>query len=274
MADLDRDSLALKMNSLQRGLDGGDGASTEVVRYFDHAFATVSVDPTSTARAASFNRNHIRLCGGRGLSTIELNEIAQMFDAQGVECFFVWLSPGPGIKTVREWLTALGAVKVPWTEYPTMVHTGKVPPTSASAVEVRKITREDIDAGVLAPVVDALMDSYTQSVGRSGYRHFAAFEGSQPIGGAVLIQFEDIGYLTCARTAEAFRRRGSHTALIAARIDEARRLGCTLILTETLTMLKDSYANLTRAGFQVAYEKEVYECVRSSAPQWQPSRLH
>jgi hypothetical protein len=31
-------------------------------------------------------------------------------------------------------------------------------------------------------------------------------------------------------------------------------------------MLKDSYANLTRARFQVAYEKEVYECVRPPAP--------
>jgi ATP-dependent Clp protease adaptor protein ClpS len=146
------------------------------------------------------------------------------------------------------------------------VHMGKVRPASASAVEVRKITREDIEAGVLGPAVDALMGGYMQSVGRSGYRHFAAFEGGRPIGGAVLIQFEEIGYLTYASTAEAFRRRGSHTALIAARIEEAHRLGCTLIIAETLTMLRDSYANLTRAGFQVAYEKEVYECVRSSAP--------
>lgn len=119
---------------------------------------------------------------------------------------------------------------------------------------------------MLAPVADGLMDGYMQSVGRPRHHHFAAFEGGQPIGGAVLIQFEEIGYLAFARTAEAFRRHGSHTALITTRIDEARRRGCTLILTETLTMLKDSYANLTRAGFQVAYEKEVYECVRRSAP--------
>src|SRR6266446_7476113 len=110
------------MNSLQRWLDGGEGTSTEVIRYFDHAFAAVTVDPTSTARAASFNRNRIRLCGGRGLSTTELSEMAQLFDAQGVERFFVWLSPGPRIETIREWRTAQRAVKVPWTEYPTMVH--------------------------------------------------------------------------------------------------------------------------------------------------------
>jgi ATP-dependent Clp protease adaptor protein ClpS len=179
--------------------------------------------------------------------------------------FFVWLSPGPGIETVREWLTGRGAVKAPWTDYLTMVHMGKGLPASASAVEVRKITREDIEAGVLGPAVDALMGGYMQSVGRSGYHHFAAFEGGQPVGGAVLIQFEEIGYLTYASTAEAFRRRGSPTALIAARIEGAHRLGCTRIIAETLTMLRDSYANLTRAGFQVAYEKEVYECVRSSA---------
>jgi hypothetical protein len=62
----DPESLALKMNSLQRWLDGGEGASTQIIRYFDHAFAAVTVDPTSTASAASFNRNRIRLCGGRG----------------------------------------------------------------------------------------------------------------------------------------------------------------------------------------------------------------
>jgi hypothetical protein len=69
---------------------------------------------------------------------------------------------------------------------------------------------------VLAPVVNALMDGYMQSVGRPGHHHFAAFEPGEPIGGAVLIRFETIGYLALARTAETFRRRGSDTALITA----------------------------------------------------------
>jgi predicted GNAT family acetyltransferase len=74
-----------------------------------------------------------------------------------------------------------------------------------------------------------------------------------------------VGYLMGARTSESFRKRGAQTAMIAARVEEARRLGCTLISTQTLTMLKDSYSNLTRAGFEVAYDKEVYEWARSSA---------
>jgi hypothetical protein len=58
----------------------------------------------------------------------------------------------------------------------------------------------------------------------------------------VLIQFEEIGYLTCARTAEGFRRRGSHTALIAARIDEARRA------TELNQCRKPAMGSPSRAG--------------------------
>jgi hypothetical protein len=147
-----------------------------------------------------------------------------------------------------------------------MVHTGKAPLKPVTTLEVRKVTRDDIGAGPFAPADDAVIDRYMKTIGCPGFHHFAVFEGGQPIATAALVRFEDMGYLAYARTAETFRRRGAQTALIAARIEEASRLGCTLILTQTLTMLKDSYANLTRAGFEVAYDKEVYECVSFPAP--------
>jgi hypothetical protein len=259
-------SVALRMNHLQRWLDSSEDASTAVTRYFDHGLAAVTVDPTSADRAASPNRNRIRLCGGQGLSATELDDMARLFDVRGVERFFVWLSPGPGIEIVHEWLAARGAAKVPWTQYPTMVHTGKAPLKPVTTLEVRKVTRDDIGAAPFVPAEDAVIDRYMKTLGCPGFHHFAAFESGQPIATAALVQFEDMGYLAYARTAETFRRRGAQTALIAARIEEASRLGCTLILTQTLTMLKDSYANLTRAGFEVAYDKEVYECVSFPAP--------
>src|SRR5215475_8715289 len=117
----DPDSLAIKMSHLQRWLNSGEVPSSAVTHYFDHACAAVTVDPASTARAASWNRNAMRLRGGRGLSATELNEMAQLFSAQSVERFFVWLSPGPASEVVREWLGARGAEKVRWTQYPTMV---------------------------------------------------------------------------------------------------------------------------------------------------------
>jgi GNAT superfamily N-acetyltransferase len=62
-----------------------------------------------------------------------------------------------------------------------------------------------------------------------------------------------------AATAESHRRRGAQQALIATRLERAERLGCAIEVSETLYMLEHSWRNLQRAGFQEAYEKEVYE---------------
>ena len=48
-------------------------------------------------------------------------------------------------------------------------------------------------------------------------------------------------------------------ALIARRIEQAEQAGCSILVSETLYFLEHSYRNLQRAGFQVTYEKEVYE---------------
>jgi hypothetical protein len=41
--------------------------------------------------------------------------------------------------------------------------------------------------------------------------------------------------------------------------EAARRLGCTTIVSQTLTLLERSLANLRRCGFREVYEQEVYE---------------
>jgi GNAT superfamily N-acetyltransferase len=86
-----------------------------------------------------------------------------------------------------------------------------------------------------------------------------AFDDSHPVAIATLCIFEDLGYLMAAATAESHRKRGAQQALIAKRIEQAERLGCSLLVSETLYMIEHSYRNLERAGFQEVYEKEVYE---------------
>jgi GNAT superfamily N-acetyltransferase len=260
----DPESLAIQIARMQRWLDTADQNPAVTLHYFDHAFAAVTVDPTSDAPAASLNRNAIRLCGGRGLTESDLCEMARLFEARAVERFFIWLYPGPGMEVVRGWLAAIGAVKVPWTRYPTMVHTGELRRQPSTNLEVRKVSVADIEKHGLAEHGA----HYVRSIGRPGFHHFAAFEGDQAIAIAMLVHFEDIGYVAGAHTAERFRRRGAQTALIAARIEEARRLDCKLIVTDTLTMLEHSYSNLLRAGFEVVYEREVYECTGSLLISW------
>ena len=95
---------------------------------------------------------------------------------------------------------------------------------------------------------------YERSFGKDGFTHFMAFDGPRPVAIAALA------------IAIRGRKRGAQSALIAARIAKARALGCTAVATETLTMLEHSLRNLKRAGFRVAYEKEVYEWSAAPAP--------
>jgi N-acetylglutamate synthase-like GNAT family acetyltransferase len=227
---------------------------------FGHA--EVTVDATSMALAASLNHNRIYLCGREGgLSRDGLDEMIGLFAAQHVRRFFVWLSPGAGIELVRDWLAELRFVKVPWTRYPTLAYCGESPLPIRTDLSIRRVGAEEI-AAARSQLKEVMMDGYAESVGAQGFHHYMVFDASRPVAVAALVQFEDIGYLTYAGTAQADRRRGAQSVLIAHRVEQARALGCTQIVSQTLTMLKDSFSNLQRAGFREVYEQEVYESVR------------
>jgi hypothetical protein len=255
----DPGSLAPKMHRLQQWLDGSELPAT-ATRHVIDANAAVIVDPTSNSPAASLNRNAIRLSGAPGFSADDLDNMARLFAAADIERYFVWLSPGPATAAALPWLTAKAAVKVPWTRYPVMIHSGVTAITRASELQVREVTRREIDAAGIGAGHAAMLDGYLQSMGRPGFQHFAAYAQNQLIATAALAHFENMAYLTYACTAEAHRRRGAQSGLIAARIAAANTLGCQLIASQTLTMLEDSFANLQHAGFVEAYEREVFEC--------------
>ena len=65
------------------------------------------------------------------------------------------------------------------------------------------------------------------------------------------------GYLGLAGTAPEHRGKGAQSALLAARIERARELGCDAVFTETGEQLPDrpsaSYRNIVRAGFEELY---------------------
>lgn len=225
--------------------------------------AQITVDPASTEPAASLNRNRIYLCGrAGGLTYDELIALINQFDAKAVKRAFVWLSPGPDLDTVREWLRALGLVKVTWTRYPTLLRSPG-PMTASSAFEIRRVDRDEVShARERFGLVT--MAGFEASLGRDGFHHYMAYEAGWPVASAALVQFEDIGYLTYALTSEPHRRRGAQQALIARRVNDAAELGCAHVISQTLTMLKSSFANLQRCGFREIYEQEVYErCVDS-----------
>jgi GNAT superfamily N-acetyltransferase len=71
---------------------------------------------------------------------------------------------------------------------------------------------------------------------------------------------DGLGYLDFGATDPAFRRRGSQTALLGARIRDALDTGCHTIVTMTGEAVpgdaQHSYRNIEKAGFVTSYLRE------------------
>ncbi len=97
---------------------------------------------------------------------------------------------------------------------------------------------------------------------RIGRYHYVVMDDETPVATGVLYVQGKVGWLGWASTLPARRRKGAHQALLAHRINEARRLGCTLLSAETREDTPEdpnpSYHNLLRAGFQFAYLRPHY----------------
>jgi hypothetical protein len=127
----------------------------------------------------------------------------------------------------------------------------------ATELDVREVGVDDIEAA-RDQLGETLWQEYARSAGKDGFFHYMAFDGKRPVAIAALAIFEGLGYLFAATTKEADRGRGAQQALIARRLEQAARSGCSVLASETLSILEHSLRNLQRAGFQQAYEKEVY----------------
>lgn len=254
--------LSLKMKRLVQWLDSQRPPDRFIRKCFDgppFGYCYITIDPDRQARFASGNMNRVYLCGVEpGMDSGSIRHIIDLFAAEGIERFFVGLSPGPGMEIVRGWLGANGLTRVQWTGYPTLCRIRRSPVQFSTDLEVREVGRAEV-AAMHEPPDQTIWPDFLRTAGSEGFFHYMAFDGKRPVAIAALCIFEDIGYLMAAATAESHLGRGAHQTLIAKRIERAEALGCTIEVTETLYMLEHSWRNLQRAGFHEVYEKEVYE---------------
>lgn len=96
--------------------------------------------------------------------------------------------------------------------------------------------------------------------GRAGWQCFLALADGAPVAGAALYVSNGLGWLGLGATRPEHRRRGAQSALIAARIEAGLRARVQGFVTETGVPLAGelgpSFANIQRAGFRIAYERE------------------
>jgi GNAT superfamily N-acetyltransferase len=259
---MDEIGLSLKMRRLAAWLDTRCRPDSLIRKQFHGApfgGCYVTIDPGRQAPYASANLNRVYLCGAEaGMDSDSAGRLIDLFSAEGVKRFFVWLSPGPDMNVARGWLEESGLSRVRRTGYPTLYRNGPKPAPFKTDLEIRQVGAEDI-AAASEQLGETLWPEYAKPAGQQGFLHHMAFDGARPVAIAALCMFEDIGYLMAAATVESHRKRGAQQALIAKRVERAEQLGCSLLVSETLYMLEHSYRNLLRAGFHEAYEKEVYE---------------
>lgn len=93
-------------------------------------------------------------------------------------------------------------------------------------------------------------------VGRPGWSCYVAYDGDRPAGAGALFVDGAVGWLGFGATLPDYRGRGAQSAILAARIEDARRQGCRTVVTETGELEDDrpsnSYRNILRAGFREA----------------------
>jgi GNAT superfamily N-acetyltransferase len=148
---------------------------------------------------------------------------------------------------------------------------GTGPRRAQSDLNVERIAEER--AGDFADVVaggfgmpDWCKPLAANLVGRPGWSCYVAYDGEKPAGAGALFVHEGVGWLGLGATLTEFRGRGAQSAILADRIEDARKQGCRQITTETGELTNDrpsnSYRNILRAGFREAGVRPNYRAPR------------
>jgi GNAT superfamily N-acetyltransferase len=99
-------------------------------------------------------------------------------------------------------------------------------------------------------------------VGRPGWSCYVAYDGDEPAGAGALFVHDRVGWFGYAATRERYRGRGAQSAILAARIEDARKQGCPTVTTETGELREgrpsSSYRNIVRAGFREGGVRQNY----------------
>jgi GNAT superfamily N-acetyltransferase len=116
-------------------------------------------------------------------------------------------------------------------------------------------------AGSLAPVIASLF-------GAPRWRFVIARANGEPVAFSMLYVDGDAACLFGGATSPRYRQRGAQAALVAARLELARELGCRFVGAHTGEPVEDapqhSFRNLSRAGFQQIGRADTYVPGRES----------
>jgi GNAT superfamily N-acetyltransferase len=187
-------------------------------------------------------------------------ELADFYRGRGVRAWLE-LAPSARFETLAGALSAAGAAQI---GFHGVLHGAGAATAAVGGVEVERRADPELFADVLLRghgVPEGARVRDQASVARwaeiDGWRLYLGRLDGVPAGAALLAVDDDVGYLANASTLPEFRGRGVQSALVAARIADARAAGCEQIASQA-EFGSASMRNLERAGLQVAYTKAVW----------------
>jgi len=140
-------------------------------------------------------------------------------------------------------------------------------PLAETDLRIKQIGPEEADA--FADIITGsfgwpvhLAEIVRLPIGRSGWKHYIAYDGDRPAACAALFINGAYASLSFAATLPDYRGRGAQSALIAKRFYDAAAQGCEWMFSETAENLPErpvqSYRNMIRHGFEPAYLRPSY----------------
>jgi GNAT superfamily N-acetyltransferase len=191
----------------------------------------------------------------------ELNRAIPVAAAVDVGAIASWfegrdhvVSVPPGYLGLQEQLAAYGYTAAgAWMKFRRAVEPPATATTDLRIEETRDRELFALVSGEGSGIPADLALELSALAGAAGWHCFVAWDGDEPAGGGALYVDGELGWLGIGATRPAFRRRGSQSAILAARIDAARALGVKRLTTETGEQVEASYRNILRAGFAEAY---------------------
>lgn len=194
-----------------------------------------------------------------------VSSVVQRYRELGITNFAVQLSPEAYPAEIHDWLLNQGLeIRDYWTK---LYRQRGNDVTIATDLRIERIDRslasvfgQVAAAGFGMP--DTLIPMISGVVGREGWLHYVAWDGTTAVAVAALMIRGNVGWLGVATTLPDYRRRGAQGALMARRVRDGTELGCEWFVAETGKDLPDkpnpSYHNMLRCGFVVAYDRPNY----------------
>jgi GNAT superfamily N-acetyltransferase len=204
--------------------------------------------------------NRVLGFGSNSTPTLEqLDEIKRVYREAGVSRFFLHILPRLLDPETEKLLTEAGLRRHrAWMKFTR--GNGEADPVNTD-LTIRQIGPDEAAdfAAIVAPAFDigpAFQPALAALADDPGWHLYMSFDGDRPAGTGGLYISGNTAYTDWGATHPDFRRRGSQTAILNARIRHALDAGCTMIATMTGEAVpgdpQHSYSNILKRGFSEA----------------------